>query len=163
MIVDYPDSLIRKILAETKTIAMVGASQDWVRPSNFAMKYLQQKGYKVVPINPGKAESIINGELCYSELREAPGQIDMVDIFRRSTAAGKIVDQVIEQKNDKAIKTIWMQLGVVDLAAAKKAQKAGLTVIMDRCPKIEFGRLNYELSWCGINSGIISSKRPRLN
>ena len=158
----YPDSLIRRILDETKTIAMVGASANWVRPSNFAMKYLQQKGYRVIPVNPGSAGDDIHGERCHASLGDIPGAFEMVDIFRRSEDAGGIVNEAISLKESKGIKTIWMQLGVVDEAAAARAEAAGLTVVMDRCPKIEFGRLNHELSWAGINSGVISSKRPRL-
>ena len=158
----YPNTLIRKVLNATSTIAMVGASANWVRPSNFAMKYLQQKGYRVVPVNPISAGTKINGELCYTALSDVPAPVDMVDIFRRSEDAGVIVDEAISLKDEKGITTIWMQLGIVDEAAANRAEAAGLTVIMDRCPKIEFGRLNHELSWSGINSGVISSKRPRL-
>lgn len=158
----YPDALIRRILDETRTIAMVGASANWVRPSNFAMKYLQRKGYRVIPVNPGSAGTEINGETCYSSLSDVPDRFEMVDVFRRSEDAGAIVDEAIVLKDAKGIRTIWMQLGVVDEAAAARAGAAGLTAIMDRCPKIEFGRLHHELSWSGINSGMISSKRPRL-
>ena len=159
---NYSDGIIRRVLEQTKTIAMVGASQKWVRPSNFAMKYLQQKGYRVVPVNPVISGREINGETCYAELREVPEPFEMVDIFRRSKDVGKVVDQAIDLKNEKGIQIIWMQLGVIDWDAAARAEAAGFTVIMDRCPKIEFGRLNHELSWSGINSGVISSKRPRL-
>ena len=158
----YPDALIRQVLDETQTIAMVGASANWVRPSNFAMKYLQQKGYRVIPVNPGSAGQEIHGETCYGTLTDVPDDFQMVDIFRRSEDAGGIVDEALALKDAKDIHTIWMQLGVINEDAAAKAETAGLTVIMDRCPKIEFGRLNYELSWSGINSGVISSKRPRL-
>lgn len=160
--IPYSDALLRRILAETRTIAMVGASANWVRPSNFAMKYLQEKGYRVVPVNPGSAGREINGETCCGSLDEVPGAFDMVDIFRRSEEAGAIVDEAIRLKDEKSIRTIWMQLGVADEAAAARAEAAGLAVVMDRCPKIEFGRLHRELSWSGINSGIISSKRPKL-
>lgn len=158
----YPDHLIRRILDQTNTIAMIGASKNWVRPSNFAMKYLQQKGYKVIPVNPACAGININNETCYSELSEVPGPVDMVDIFRRSEEAGAIVDQALTVKDNVGVKTVWMQLGVTDEAARVRAEDAGLNVIMNRCPKIEYGRLNHELSWSGINSGVISSKRPRL-
>ena len=160
--VEYPDGLIRRILDQTKTIAMIGASANWVRPSNFAMKYLQQKGYRVIPVNPSCAGTKICSEMCYSDLSQIPCEVDMVDIFRRSNDAGEIVNEAIAQKDEKHIKIIWMQLGVFDEAAAGRAEAAGLTVVMDRCPKIEFGRLNHELSWSGINSGVISAKRPRL-
>lgn len=158
----YPDAMIRRVLDETTTIAMVGASANWVRPSNFAMKYLQQKGFRVIPVNPGSAGTDIHGEECYATLADVPGPFEMVDIFRRSEDAGGIVDEAISLKEAKGIRVIWMQLGVIDEDAAARAEAAGLTVIMDRCPKIEFGRLNHELSWSGINSGVISSKRPRL-
>jgi len=158
----YPDALIRRVLDETSTIAMVGASANWVRPSNFAMKYLQQKGFRVVPVNPGSAGTEIHGQPCYAGLADVPGPFEMVDIFRRSEDAGGIVDEAISLKDSKGIRTIWMQLGVIDPDAAARAEAAGLTIIMDRCPKIEYGRLNHELSWSGINSGVISSKRPRL-
>ena len=158
----YPDALIRRILDETRTIAMVGASANWVRPSNFAMKYLQEKGYRVIPVNPASVGTEIHGETCYASLADVPAPFEMVDIFRRSQDAGAIVDEAIALRDARGIRTVWMQLGVVDEAAAKRAQDAGLTVIMDRCPKIEFGRLHHELSWSGINSGVITSKRPRL-
>lgn len=158
----YPDSLIRRVLHETRTIAMVGASANWVRPSNFAMKYLQQKGYRVIPVNPSSAGTEIHGEPCFASLGDIPYDFEMVDIFRRSEDAGAIVDEAISLKGDRAIKTVWMQLEVIDTAAADRAEAAGLTAIMDRCPKIEYGRLNHELGWAGINTGVISSKRPRL-
>lgn len=158
----YPDAQIRRILDETRTIAMVGASANWVRPSNFAMKYLQRKGYRVIPVNPGSAGTEIHGETCYASLSDIPDRFDMVDVFRRPEDAGAIVDEAIALRDAKGIRTVWMQLGVVDEAAAARAEAAGLTVVMDRCPKIEFGRLHHELSWSGINSGVISSKRPRL-
>jgi predicted CoA-binding protein len=158
----YSDTLIREILYQTHTIAMVGASANWVRPSNFAMKYLQQKGYRVIPVNPGSAGTEILGEICYRELADISDPFDMVDIFRRSEDAGDIVDEAISLKESRGIKTVWLQLGVIDTEAARRAKAAGLTVIMDRCPKIEFGRLHHELAWAGINTGIISSKRPQL-
>ena len=158
----YPDSLIRRVLGETRTIAMVGASANWVRPSNFAMKYLQHKGFRVIPVNPGAAGSEILGETVYAALADIPDRFEMVDIFRNSEAAGEIVDETVAVADDKGVKTVWMQLGVRNDAAASRAEAAGLTVIMDRCPKIEFGRLHHELAWAGVNTGMISSKRPRL-
>ena len=158
----YPDTLIRRVLDETRTIAMVGASANWVRPSNFAMKYLQQKGYRIIPVNPGSAGTEIHGETCFATLRDIPDDFEMVDIFRRSEDAGAIVDEAIALKDTRGIKTVWLQLDVIDRAATERAAAAGLTAIMDRCPKIEFGRLNHELGWAGINTGVISSKRPRL-
>ena len=158
----YPDALIRRVLDQTKTIAMVGASANWVRPSNFAMKYLQQRGYRVIPVNPGSAGETIHGEMCYAGLGDIPDGYEMVDIFRRSEDAGAIVDEAISHKGIKGILTVWLQLGVIDADAAARAEAAGLAAIMDRCPKIEYGRLNHELGWAGINTGVISSKRPRL-
>ncbi|MEQ8321809.1 MAG: CoA-binding protein [Rhodospirillales bacterium] len=157
----YDDELMRRILKDTRTIAMAGASPNWVRPSNFAMKYLQGKGYQVHPINPGHAGKEIWGRLTYASLADVPGPIDMLDIFRNSEAAGTLVDEAIQLKNEKQIKIIWMQLGVINEDAAKRAEDAGLTVIMDRCPKIEYGRLFGELGWSGVNSGIITSKRRK--
>ncbi len=150
------------ILSDVCTIAMVGASANWVRPSNFVMKYLQSKGYKVIPVNPGQAGKEILVEVCYATLVDIPGSIDMVDIFRASDAAGETVDEVIPLSAGKGIRAIWMQLGVRNDVAAARAEAAGLRVIMDRCPKIEYGRLFGELSWSGVNSGVISSKRRKV-
>ncbi|MBU0723675.1 MAG: CoA-binding protein [Alphaproteobacteria bacterium] len=154
----YPDTLIRKILREVKVIAMVGASPDWNRPSYFAMKYLQAKKYRVIPVNPKVAGGEILGEKVYASLAEIPEKIDMVDIFRNSEAAGPITDEAIAI----GAPVVWMQLGVRNDEAAARAEAAGLTVIMNRCPKIEYGRLNGELGWHGFNSGVISSKRRKL-
>jgi predicted CoA-binding protein len=159
---NYSDEQIRRVLDGVRTIAMVGASPDWNRASSFAMKYLQGKGYRVIPINPRVAGAKIFGEPCYRNLGEVPrsesGPIDMVDIFRRPEFVGAIVDDAIAI----GAKVVWMQLGIRDDAAARRAEAAGLTVIMNRCPKIEYGRLHGELSRGGFNSGIISSKRRRL-
>jgi uncharacterized protein len=151
----YPDALLRRILREVRTIAMVGASPDWNRPSYFAMKYLQIKGYRVIPVNPKAAGGEILGERVYASLKDIPEKIDMVDIFRSSSAVPPIVEDAIAI----GAKVVWMQIGVRNDAAARRAEAAGLTVIMNRCPKIEWGRLNRELSWGGINSRIISSRR----
>lgn len=155
---NYADSYILDILTKTRTIAMVGASPHWNRPSYFAMKYLQSKGYRVIPVNPRAAGEIILGEKAYASLKDVPERIDMVDIFRNSEAAGPITDEAIEV----GAKYVWMQLGVRNDAAAERAEKAGIKVVMNRCPKIEFGRLSGELSWGGVNSGIITSRRRRL-
>jgi predicted CoA-binding protein len=151
----YPDAYLRSILREVRTIAMVGASPDWNRPSYFAMKYLQAKGYRVIPVNPRAAGQTILGEKTYASLAEIPDEVDMVDIFRNSAAAGAVVDEAIPLRP----KVIWMQLGVRNDDAARRAEAAGIRVVMNRCPKIEYGRLHGELSWSGINSGIISSRR----
>lgn len=158
----YEDDHICQILKSVRVIAMVGASPNWVRPSNFAMKYLQGKGYRVIPVNPGAAGQKIWGELVYASLADIPNRFDMVDIFRSSDAAGPIVDEAIKLAPAKNIRVIWMQLGVRNDAAAARAEKAGLAVVMNRCPKIEYGRLFGELSWSGVNSGIVSAKRPRM-
>ncbi len=155
---NYSDEHIRGVLNRTRTIAMVGASANWNRPSYFAMKYLQHKGYRVIPVNPAAAGQEILGERAYATLKDVPEAVDMVDIFRNSEAAGPIVDDAIAI----GAKIVWMQLGVRNDEAARRAEAAGLTVIMNRCPKIEYGRLHGELSWSGINSGIISAKRRKL-
>lgn len=157
----YEDAAILKILRRTRTIAMVGASANWVRPSNFAMKYLQGKGYRVIPVNPRSAGEDILGETAVASLADIEGTVDLVDIFRASEAAGGVADEAIAEKDRLGIETVWMQLGVRNDAAAARAAAAGLTVIMDRCVKIEYGRLFGELGWSGINSGIISAKRPK--
>ena len=154
----YSDGFLRGILGRVRIIAMVGASPNWNRPSYFAMKYLQHKGYRVIPVNPAAAGQTILGEKAYASLKEIPEKVDMVDIFRNSEAAGPITDEAIQI----GAKVVWMQLGVRNDAAAKRAEAAGLTVVMNRCPKIEYGRLSGELSWSGINSGIISAKRPKI-
>ena len=142
---------------------MVGASPNWVRPSNFVMKYLLGKGYRVIPVNPVAAGQEILGQRTYARLSDVPGPVDMVDIFRASDAAGAIVDEAIGVAPEKAISVVWMQLGVRDDAAARRAEAAGIVAIMDHCPKIEYGRLFGELSWCGVNTGIISAKRPVMH
>ena len=153
----YPESLIRKILREVKVIAMVGASADWNRPSHFAMKYLQKKGYRIIPVNPKEVGTEILGEKVYASLREIPESVDMVDVFRDSRAAGPIADEAIEI----GAKVLWMQFGVRNDKAAERAEDAGLTVIMNRCPKIEYGRLSGEIGWMGVNTRVISSKRGK--
>jgi uncharacterized protein len=154
----YTDDYLRGILKSVRVIAMVGASEHWNRPSFFAMKYLQDKGYRVIPVNPqAKGEEIL-GEKVYNDLAGVPEKIDMVDIFRRADAVAPTVDQAIA----KGATVVWMQLGVRHDAAAAKAEAAGLTVVMNRCPKIEYSRLHGELAWSGVNTGIISSKRRKL-
>ncbi|HMB75220.1 MAG TPA: CoA-binding protein, partial [Kiloniellaceae bacterium] len=153
----YSNAALLKILRSVKTIAMVGASTDWSRPSYFAMKYLQEKGYRVIPVNPAKAGQTLLGETIYGSLSEIPDAFDMVDIFRRSDAVPAIVEEACGLAPQKGIRVIWMQLGVVNHEAAARAEAAGMTVVMDRCPKIEFGRLHNELSWGGFNSRVISA------
>ena len=154
----YDDKYILDVLKDAKIVAMVGASANWNRPSFFAMKYMQQKGFRVIPVNPGIAGKEILGETVAASLDEIQDPIDMVDIFRNSEAASTVTDDAIKA----GAKIVWMQLGVRNDEAAKRAEDAGLRVVMDRCPKIEFARLNGELSWHGINSHVISSKRRKL-
>lgn len=152
----YPDPLIRGILQATRTIAVVGASANWNRPSTFVMKYMQGKGYRCIPVNPGLAGQTIAGETVYASLRDIPEPVDLVDVFRAPEHVGPIAGDAIAI----GAKVLWMQLGVVNHAAAAAAQAAGLTVVMDRCVKIEFGRLGGELSWFGVNSGLIRNRPP---
>ncbi len=155
---NYSDDYILDILKNNRIVAMVGASPNWVRPSYFAMKYLQSKGYRVIPVNPAAAGEEILGEKAYASLSDIPVKIDIVDIFRKSDAVPPIVDEAIAI----GAKVVWMQLGVRHEGAAAKAEAAGLRVVMNRCMKIEFGRLSGELSWSGINAGVISSRRRKL-
>lgn len=157
------DPTLHDILARTRTLAMVGVSPKWVRPSNFVMKYLITKGYRVIPVNPAAAGGEILDEPVYASLADIPtdkGPVDMVDVFRASEAAGGICDEAIAEKDRLGINCVWMQLGVINEEGAERARAAGLDVVMDRCPKIEYGRLFGELSWSGVDSGIISAKRP---
>jgi len=157
----YPDHRIRDILGSVRTIAMVGMSSNPNRPSYFVAKYLRAKGFRVIPVNPGLAGKELLGEIAYASLSEIPDSFDMVDIFRGGEAAGPIVDEAIAIARQKGIRVVWMQLGVRNDAAAARAEAAGLAVVMDRCPKIEYGRLGGELSWGGVNSGLVSSRAPK--
>jgi uncharacterized protein len=157
---DYTDDLIRQVLKSVKTIAMVGASDNPARPSFLVYKYLKERGYRVIPVNPGKAGQDFLGEAFVASLADIAGPVDMIDIFRASEAAGRIVDEALAMA--PLPKVIWMQLTVRDDAAAAKAEAAGLTVIMNRCPKIEFGRLSGEIGWTGVNSRVISAKKPMM-
>ncbi|MBS0538621.1 MAG: CoA-binding protein [Proteobacteria bacterium] len=154
----YDDSYLRKILRDTKSIAMVGLSANWNRPSFFAAKYLLDRGYKVFPVNPAAKGQEILGQKVYGSLEELPQKVDMVDIFRNSEAAGPITDEAIRH----GAKVVWMQLGVVNEAAAQRAEEAGLKVVMNRCPKIEHSRLAGTIEWHGIASGVITSKKRAL-
>jgi predicted CoA-binding protein len=153
----YADAYLRSVLDRTRTIAMVGASPHWNRPSYFAMKYLQGKGFRVIPVNPRAAGETVLGEQVRSDLKEIGEKVDMVDIFRSSEAAGPLTDEAIAI----GAKFVWMQIGVRNDAAAARAEAAGLKIVMNRCPKIEYSRLHGELAWSGINTGIISSKRQK--
>jgi O-acetylhomoserine (thiol)-lyase len=154
--IPYSDAQLRAILQRVKTIAMVGASSNWNRPSYFVMKYLQGKGYRVIPVNPGTAGQSLLGEKVYASLRDIPEPVDMVDVFRAAREAPGIVEDAIAI----GAKVVWMQLGIRNDEAAAAAEKAGIEVVMNRCPKIEFGRLGGELSWSGVNSGIIRNRAP---
>ncbi len=152
----YSDTRLRGILERTRTIAVVGASANWNRPSTFVMRYLQGKGYHAIPVNPGLAGQTLLGETVYASLRDIPEPVDVVDIFRAAEHVGPVVDDAIAI----GAKVVWMQLGIREDAAASRAEAAGLEVVMDRCMKIEFGRLGGELSWFGVNSGLVRNRAP---
>jgi predicted CoA-binding protein len=154
----YDNAYISGILKSVKTIAVVGASANDVRPSFFVMKYMLDKGYSVVPVNPGQAGKLILGQMTYARLSDIPVPIDMVDVFRASDAVPGIVDETLSL--DPLPKVVWMQLTVRHDEAAARAEAAGLKVVMDRCPKIEYARLSGEIGWNGVNSGMISSRKP---
>ena len=158
----YPDAYIADILANVESFAFVGASANTVRPSYFAMKYLLAKGYRVIPVNPGQAGREILGQPVFASLSDIVEPVDVVDIFRSSDAALAVTREAIRLKDKLAIKVIWMQLGVLNELAAGEAEAAGLKVVMNRCPKIEFGRLSGEIGWAGVNSGQLTSRRPLL-
>ncbi len=154
----YTDAYLKVVLDSTKTIAMVGASPNWNRPSYFVMKYLQVKGFKVYPVNPRAVGEEILGEKVYASLDDLPETVDMVNIFRASEAAGAVADDAAKH----GAKSVWMQLTVRNDEATERAEAAGLSVVMNRCPKIEYARLCGELSWGGFNSGVITSKRRKI-
>ena len=154
----YDDTYIAEILNTVRTIAVVGASANDVRPSYFVTKYLIDKGYEVFPVNPGHAGKEILGRMSYASLTDIPVAIDMVDVFRAASAVPAIVDEVLML--DPPPKVIWMQLTVRSDEAAARAEAAGIKVVMNRCPKIEYARLAGEIGWTGVNSGVMSSKRP---
>lgn len=146
---------LRRILQDTRVIAMVGLSANWYRPSYFAAKYMLDHGYQVIPVNPSYGEVL--GQKCYATLRDIPHKIDMVDCFRKSEEMPQIADEAITI----GARVLWMQIGVINDSAAAKARKAGLEVVMDRCVKIEYARLFGGLNWAGVNTGVISARRPR--
>jgi predicted CoA-binding protein len=158
---NYSPDVIRNILQTVKTIALVGASANEVRPSYFVMKYLIDKGYDVIPVNPGLAGQQILGQTVYASLGDIPKPVDMVDIFRNSDAAGPITDEALALSPKPRV--IWMQLSVRNDEAAARAEAAGLQVIMNRCPKMEYGKLSGEWAWVGGDSGIISSRKQSLH
>jgi predicted CoA-binding protein len=154
----YSDAFLREVLGRTRTVATVGVSTNEVRPSYFVARYLGLKGFRVIPVNPVYAAGMLFGQRIRASLAEIDEPVDMVDIFRRSSEAGAVVDEAIACLLPKGLRTVWMQIGVIDEAAAARAEAAGLTVIMNRCPKIEYQRLFGELRFGGFNTGILSSK-----
>jgi predicted CoA-binding protein len=146
---------LRRILRDNHVIAMVGLSANWYRPSFFAAKYMLDHGYRVIPVNPSYKEVL--GQKCYPGLKDIPGKVDIVDCFRRSAEIMPLADEAIEI----GAKALWMQIGVINEAAAEKARKAGLDVVMDRCVKIEYARLFGGLHWAGVNTGVISARRAQ--
>jgi len=147
---------LRRILATSKTIAVVGLSADWFRPSYFAAKYMQEHGYRVIPVNP-RYETVL-GERCYKSVRDIPDPVDIVDVFRRTEDVGPIADDAIAI----GAKVLWQQLGVKNLEAAAKAEAAGLESVIDRCVKIEHARILGGLNWVGVNTRVISARRPKF-
>lgn len=150
----YEDGWLRRLLTQYKRVAIVGLSANPMRPSYFAGKYLKDHGFTVVPVNPNEKE--ILGEMCYPNLKAIPGRVDVVDLFQRAEAVTPFVEDAIAI----GAKVVWMQLGIVNEAAAAKARAAGLEVVMNRCMKIEYARLFGGLNLCGVNTGVISSRRP---
>ena len=155
MDVSIDNATVRRILDESKTIAMVGLSGNWFRPSFFTAKYLLERGYDVIPVNPNYDN--ILGQKCYPDLKSIPHKVDVVDLFQRPEEVEKFVQPAI----DMGAKVLWLQLGIINEEAARQARQAGLEVVMDRCMKIEYARLFGGLNWAGVNTGIISAKRPR--
>src|SRR5947207_15437422 len=156
----YDDSYIRGILNTVKTIAMVGASAKDNRPSYFAFKYLGERGYNMIPINPGLAGKDLLGRKIYARLSDVPDPIDMVDVFRASKAALPLVQEALTLAPKPRV--IWLQLGIRNDEAAALAEANGMKVVMNRCPKIEYGRLSSEIGWIGVNSRTLSSKRAHI-
>jgi predicted CoA-binding protein len=156
----YPDSYIRGILNTVKTVAMVGVSPKENRPSYFVFKYLTERGYRVIPVNPGQVGKELLGQPFYAKLTDIPEPVDMVDIFRASEHVLPIVQQALTMNPRPSV--IWMQLTVRNDEAARLAEDAGLKVVMNRCPKIEYGRLSSEISWMGVNSRTISAKKGKI-
>lgn len=160
---DYPDSHLRDVLSRIKTIAAVGVSVNQVRPSYYVARYLHMRGYNVLPVNPVYAGQRVFGQRVYKALRTIPKKhdpIQMVEIFRKSEDAGHVVDEALDVLLDRGLEVIWMQIGVVNEAAAKRARAKGIEVLMNVCPKMEHQRIGGELRNAGFNTGIISSKLP---
>lgn len=159
----YSDDFIADVLSKARVFAFVGASANVSRPSYFAMKYLLAKGYEVHPINPGQAGKSILGRTVYATLADVPAPVDVVDVFRNSEAALAITREAIALKDKLALQAVWMQLGVYNEQAAAEAEAAGLRVVMNRCPKIEYGRLSGEIGWMGVNMRTTSSRKPKIS
>ena len=157
---DYPDSYIRGILNTVKTIAMVGISPKDVRPSYFVFKYLLERGYRMIPVNPGQVGGEILGRKVYSRVADIPEPVDMVDVFRAPQFVTAVVQEALALEPRPQV--IWMQLGIRNEEAARLAEANGLKVVMDRCPKIEYGRLSSEIGWMGVNTRVLTSRRPKL-
>jgi uncharacterized protein len=156
----YDDTYIRGILNTVKTIAMVGVSANVSRPSYFAFKYLLERGYRMIPVNPGLAGKDLLGQKVYARLLDIPEPVDMVDIFRASQYVVPIVEETL--KMNPRPRVVWMQLGIRNDEAARLAEANGLKVVMNRCPKIEYGRLSSEISWMGVNTRTLSSKKAKI-
>jgi predicted CoA-binding protein len=156
----YPDAYIRGILNTVKSIAMVGVSANSSRPSYFAFKYLLERGYRMIPVNPGLAGRDLLGQTAYGGLADVPEPVDMVDIFRAAAYALPIVQEAIALVPRPQV--VWMQLGVRSAAAAELAEKNGMKVVMNRCPKIEYGRLSSEIAWMGVNTRTLTARKPQL-
>jgi uncharacterized protein len=157
----YDDTYIRGILNTVKTIAMVGVSPKDSRPSYFAFKYLLERGYHMIPVNPGLADKDLLGQKAYARLADIPEPVDMVDIFRASPFVLPIVEEALKMQPRPRV--VWMQLGIRNDAAAALAERNGIKVVMNRCPKIEYGRLSSEISWMGVNSRTLTSKRAQIS
>ncbi len=156
----YPDQHVRSILSSVKSIAIIGASANEVRPSFFVAKYLVAKGYRIFPINPGRAGTEIAGAMTYASLADLPEPVDMVDVFRHADALPSIVMEIMAMP--KLPSVVWAQLGIRDDAVAASLEMAGIEVIQNRCPKIEYARLSGEIGWAGFNRRTISSRKPKL-
>jgi predicted CoA-binding protein len=158
----YSDELIAGILSEARVFALVGASVNPSRPSCIVLRYLLGKGYRVLPVNPHHAGKQILGQTVLAGMGELPAPVDVIDVFRNSAAALDVAREAVRLKDVLGIKVLWMQLGVRNDQAAAEAEAAGLTVIMNRCPKIEYGRLSGEIGWAGVNAGRLTNRRPKL-
>ena len=157
----YDDVYIRGLLNTVKTIAMVGVSAKDSRPSYFAFKYLLERGYHMIPVNPALAGKDLLGQKAFARLADIPEPVDMVDIFRAAPFAVPIVEEALKMQPRPRV--VWMQLGIRNDAAAALAEQNGLKVVMNRCPKIEYGRLSSEISWMGVNSRTLTSKRAQIS